>query len=290
MREMDLTCYSSDASAPADPGHCPFPGLRNPPDSGRRLDVGKKHKVVKSKSGRTTKLPDDRSTKSRYRTCDPPNYDRQLRQYCLCIEGAVFLDRENIPYELLQGRICKDWGDCSAAPEDEKGPPSLAFIFGEKEVMVAVNHSETGSPPNFIKLHDHLVATITEENVDVLKDIEQRVLQWEHLNGRKIYAEKAAQLMADIMFSRDLVGLVALVAGIDSIKDWSVWCVDEAAWWARRALCLVAACADDGDAFVTGPEGVKNVIPDVYVEAFARRSGFCLGKRIMVGRKKTWRR
>ncbi|CAI9100573.1 OLC1v1037700C1 [Oldenlandia corymbosa var. corymbosa] len=126
-----------------------------------------------------------------------------------------------------------------------KDPPSLAFLFGGKEVMVVVNHSEPGFHPNFVKLHDHLIVTLTGENVDVLKDLENR--------------------------------------------DWSVWSVDEAAWWVKRAMCLTAACAIDGDTFFTGPEGVKNVIPDAYVEAFARRFGFCLGKRIMVGRKKALR-
>ncbi|CAI9100295.1 OLC1v1037264C1 [Oldenlandia corymbosa var. corymbosa] len=97
---MELDCSNSDASSSpgvpeisiaVDPSFVHyFPGLRNPPDSGHRSDEGKKHQVVKSKSVRTPKSPDDGSTKSRYRRCDFPNYERHLCQR-YCKAGSVMI-------------------------------------------------------------------------------------------------------------------------------------------------------------------------------------------------------
>ncbi|CAI9100355.1 OLC1v1037335C1 [Oldenlandia corymbosa var. corymbosa] len=175
------------------------------------------------------------------------------------------------------------------------GTPTFAFVFGKGEIMVAAvdHHSKRGCAEwekhngrkIFVSKAAELMGKILYSRrevalvVGILSCTVLIIIRYWLKWGTKLVAGSNVVSLYALL---DLGNLTAGTHGRSSApanicpnpnfpydakySDWSTWSGDEAAWWAKRAMCA-AACSPAGDRYVTvyrvGPTGVKTVFADI---------------------------
>ncbi|CAI9105090.1 OLC1v1003941C1 [Oldenlandia corymbosa var. corymbosa] len=193
------------------------------------------------------------------RTRDKPYLDKFYPAHVAHINaGAVIVNPQNIPKVKLSVDPNRrpEWNRrFDSAPPVEKGPPNLAL---EERLWILIKGNKLVSGSNvglgYVVLKD--VADLTGEEIEI--------------PGIPLPFPLAMPFAPDIRY-----------------KDWSVWSVEVAAFWAKRVICDVASNSADGDDLVSvyhvRPGSCSKIYADIDVVEFMRSNHLLFSKPVIMG-------